>query len=311
MCQSKGENHMQRDYQLFTGPAELHKAINMLRGIVAGISTDGVVRSEEIQELVHWCELHEDMSDRHPFSEIIPVVESACEDGVITDEEAKDILWVCSSFAASGNYYDEITSSIQFLSGMIHGVMADNELNDDEIKSLYSWVQANEFLAGTYPFDELYSLLSSILADHIITEDERNTLLAFLSNIIEFKDSLNLDESKFSDLRSKYSVDGICATCPEIHFEGKSFCFTGEFVHGKRSEIAARAQALGGIVKSAVSKKTNYLVVGNAGNPCWAYACYGRKIEEAVNLRKNGAPILIVNETDFWDALEDKEAGIE
>ena len=64
-------------------------------------------------------------------------------------------------------------------------------------------------------------------------------------------------------------------------------------------------------MKSIVTKKTDYLVVGNAGNPCWAYACYGRKIEEAMQLRKEGAKIVIVNETDFWDCVDDMQAGIE
>ena len=40
-------------------------------------------------------------------------------------------------------------------------------------------------------------------------------------------------------------------------------------------------------------------------------ACYGWEIEEAVQLRKEGAPAVIVNETDFWDALDDANAGIE
>lgn len=62
---------------------------------------------------------------------------------------------------------------------------------------------------------------------------------------------------------------------------------------------------LGGKVRTSVSAKTDYLIVGNAGNPCWAYACYGRKIEQAVSLRKEGVGIMIVNETDFWDAVED------
>ena len=75
--------------------------------------------------------------------------------------------------------------------------------------------------------------------------------------------------------------------------------------------MAEAVRALGGVVRSSVNAKTDYLVVGNAGNPCWAYACYGRKIEEAVQLRKEGASVVIVNETDFWDALDDANAGIE
>lgn len=298
------------EYRRFTKPAELHKAINTLRGIVAGLATDTKVDATEIQELTHWCSLHEHLRNRHPFSEILPVIETACSDGILSDDEAQDILWVCSSFADSGVYYDNITSSIQFLSGLVHGIMADGELSDGEVRALRSWTNANDYLAGTYPFDEINSLLSSILDDKKIDLEERESLMAFLSNLIEFKDSFNLVEKDFVDMRKKYSVPGICASCPEIHIAKHTFCFTGESYRSTRKDICDTIESLGGIFRNNVSSKTNYLVVGNAGNPCWAYACYGRKIEEAVALRKNGEHIIIVNETDFWDAVDDALAGI-
>ena len=49
----------------------------------------------------------------------------------------------------------------------------------------------------------------------------------------------------------------------------------------------------------------DYLVIGAEGNPCWSYACYGRKVERAVELRKEGLRIMIVHERDFHDALVD------
>ena len=198
-----------------------------------------------------------------------------------------------------------VTSSIQFLNGMLHGLLADGKLSDHEIMTLKAWIDANDFLAGTYPFDEINSLLYVILEDNIITEQERETLMALFSDVIDFTSSYNLSEKEFARLREKYSISGICAVCPEISFEGKIFCFTGESYRAKRSEIAETVANLGGIARTSVSAKTDYLIVGNAGNPCWAYACYGRKIEEAVNLRKQGAGIVIVNETDFWDAVDD------
>ena len=299
-----GDTMEEKEYRQFTKPAELHKAINTLRGIIAGINTDTQVSKDEINELTHWCQLHAHLSDRHPFSEIIPIVESACADGVVTEDEAKDILWVCSSFADSGAYYDAITSSIQFLAGLVHGIMADGEISDSEITALQSWINANEFLAGCYPYDEINSLLGTILEDKKIDEDERKTLLAFLSNLVEFKNSFNLNEKDFSDLKDTYSVPGICASCPDVQIEGRTFCFTGESYRATRKQINDVILRLGGTLKGTVSKKTDYLVVGNAGNPCWAYACYGRKIEEAVQLRKAGAKIIIVNETDFWAAVD-------
>lgn len=296
------------DYRQFTTPAELHKAINTLRGIVSGISCDVRISRDEINELTHWCLVHGYLRNRHPFSEIIPAIEKACEDDVITEEESQDILWVCSSFADSGSYYNAVTSSIQFLSGLVHGIMADGVITDREIAILQKWIEDNDFLAGTYPFDEINSLLTEVLEDKVITEEERNSLMAFFSNLIDFKNSYNLVEHDYTNLRDKYSVDGICAMCPEVTIEGSLFCFTGESYKGTRKEIFATIEELGGTCRSSVSKKTHYLIVGNAGNPCWAYACYGRKIEEAVKLRKEGAQVVIVNETDFWDAVEDARA---
>lgn len=298
------------DYRTFTKPAELHKAINTLRGIVAGINSDKTVGSAEIAELTHWCELQANLRDRHPFSELLPVIEAACADGVVTEDEAKDILFLCNNFVDNSSYYDVVTSSIQFLSGLIHGLMADGELSDNEIITLKSWVAANDFLTGSYPFDEINSLLSEILADKKITQDEREQLMAFFGNIIDFSSSYNLAAPDFAELREKYSISGVCASCPEITFQDKLFCFTGESYRAKRADIGVVIARLGGALRSGVTKKTNYLIVGNAGNPCWAYACYGRKIEEAVALRKEGARVTIVNETDFWDAVDDALAGI-
>ena len=300
----------ERDYRQFTKPAELHKAINTLRGLVAGINSDMAVETAEVTELVHWCQVHGWLRDRHPFSEILPVVEQACEDGVVTEDEAKDILWLCNNFVDSSSYYDMVTSSVQFLAGMLHGLLADGELSDREIGTLRSWMDANDFLAGTYPFDEINSLLYAVLEDRKITSEEKEQLMAFFGNVIDFTSSYNLSEKDFSALKEKYSIGGICAVCPEIVFPDKIFCFTGESYRAKRAEIAAVIEQLGGTVNGSVSRKTDYLVVGNAGNPCWAYACYGRKIEQAMALRKEGASVIIVNETDFWDAVDDAQAGI-
>jgi hypothetical protein len=52
-----------------------------------------------------------------------------------------------------------------------------------------------------------------------------------------------------------------------------------------------------------VNQKTNYLLVGSDGNPCWAFSCYGRKVEKAVEMRKEGYSIQIINENDFWKVV--------
>ncbi len=63
--------------------------------------------------------------------------------------------------------------------------------------------------------------------------------------------------------------------------------------------------ALGGIPTKSLTKKTDYLIVGDNGNQAWAFACYGRKVEKALELRKNGHKISLIHEFDFMDAIED------
>ncbi len=298
------------DYRTFTKPAELHKAINTLKGLVAGITTDYQISEDEVNELSHWCISHYDLIDRHPFSELIPLIQSVYEDGVLTKEEMNNIVWLCNNFVSDSDYYNLVTSSLQFLSGLIYGIMADNKITDDEIFALKSWVTANDFLSGCYPFDEIESLILSILEDGKITDEERNILKAFFSNFIDLSTSYNLNEKDLSALKERYSISGICAVCQNIDFDGNLFCFTGQSSRTTRNEIASLIEDLGGKFNNGITKQTRYLIVGNNGNPCWAFSCYGRKIEEAIDRRKNGQNLTIINEVDFWDIVDDYKNNI-
>jgi NAD-dependent DNA ligase len=88
----------------------------------------------------------------------------------------------------------------------------------------------------------------------------------------------------------------------DVAFEGKLFCFTGTSSKGQRKDIAKKIASLGGKYHDTLVRETDYLVVGDKNNPCWVFSCYGRKIEQAIENRKNGLPIQIVKEVDFWDA---------
>lgn len=295
------------EYRPLAMKAELHKAVNTLSGIIAGITTDNEISDDETNELANWCLLHQNLETKHPFCELIPKIKEAYEDKIITEEEKKDIIWMCNSLVSDSVYYDLATSSLQFLFGLFHGVMADGKLTDDEIKKIQKWVRDNDFMQGCYPFDEIRSLLSTVLFDGIVTTEERGLLIAFMSEFIDTSESYNLSEHEMESLRTKYSISGICSLCDEIDFEDHLFCFTGKSSQASRKEIVSAINYHGGKYNDRITKNTDYLIVGSLGNPCWAYSCYGRKVEEAVNIRKNGGKIKIISETDFWDVIEDIE----
>lgn len=290
-------------YRKFTGPAEHQKAINSFLGLLEGISLDGVVDEAETNELKNWYDLYRPYIDRHPFSEILPAVEEVLSDNVLTYEEVDALIWLCHQ-VKSKPYYDFITSEMQVLHGILHGILANNVITDQEIRALNRWQKVHFTLRGTYPFDEIYSLITTVLEDGVISEAERDCLRAFFSEFVDAHDSYNLSEKELEELRERYSVAGICAKDPDIAFAGRSFCFTGASSRACRSDIEALITDREGLCTNNVTKKTDYLIVGSEGNPCWAFSCYGRKIEKAMELRKAGRHIVIVNEHDFWSAID-------
>lgn len=97
--------------------------------------------------------------------------------------------------------------------------------------------------------------------------------------------------------------EGICAVDPKINIKDSLFCFTGKSSKASRRDFSELIIKNGGQFNNNVISNTDYLIIGNAGNPCWTFSCYGRKVEKAVKMRQEGRHIMIINELDFWDAI--------
>lgn len=298
-------NYDDLSYRKFTKKSEMDKVLNTLQGILTGITIDHQLNAAELKELKNWCDIHREYLDMHPFNELIPLIDSALEDNELTEDEVLDILWLCDKLRTGSKFYDTLTAGIQKLEGMLHGIMADNIITDYEIIKLKSWIEDHEYLVGCYPYDEIYSLLVTILADGIVTDDERDLLKVFFSEFVNLNNSENINQLEIDELKKQITIDGICAMCPDITIENHRFCFTGASNKTTREGFKNIVTSLKGKFTTSVSSKTNYLVIGNEGNQCWAYSCYGRKVEEAINLRKNGHKVVIVHENDFWDCIDE------
>lgn len=293
-------------YRKFTSKAEADKAINSLKGILLGIGFDKVVSPHEIIELENWCGLHEALIERNPFKEFMTLIQESIKNNSLDIDTIQDLYWLCQKYENDSIYYNGLTSDIQLLQGICHGIIADGIITDSEIFELDKWVAENTHLKGYYPYDELDSLLMSILKDKNVSENERKQLMAFFNEFtaIRDKNTEQIIRQNIADI----TISGICTVTPEISFNNKVFCFTGISQRAPRTELAKTVEYLGGKFINSISSKTNYLVIGDNGNPCWTYACYGRKVESAMTLRKTGVPILIIHENDFWDSAEDAKA---
>lgn len=288
-------------YAKFTTRAQLEKSVNSLLGIIEGISIDGAINSSEHDFLRLWLSEHAELQDRHPFNELVPVVQAVMADGVLTQEEREDIIWLCERLRST-EYYDKTTADLQRLHAILGGIVADGHISEEELRGLSSWLEDHDHLRTCWPYEEIGSLITTVLADKKIDEVEHKMLKDFFSEFIAVLDGRTIVSPSISE---GTALVGLCAVCPEIEFYGSRFCFTGASTRYTRSQLVETVSRLGGEVVPSMSAKVSYLVIGAEGNPCWAYACYGRKVEKAVELRKSGVRLLIVHENDFHDAVAD------
>ncbi len=275
---------------------EVEQAINTLKGVIQGLDIDREIDAEEIEGLKAWIGLYEPIRHLHPFNELLPVIESALEDHHLSAQEKADILWLCGQFSRKSGYLDRVSRSLQEMNGVLAGVLMDGELNEEEVFGLKRWLDKNQHLKTIWPYDEINSLVHSIIDDFQVTSDELSILQDFLATFLGMEVG---DEPGMEPDDVPYSLTGVCAKDPVIELQGKTFCFTGFHSELTPQELKSIVQQRGGSVVDEVDETVDYLVVGSEGNPCWAYACYGRKIEQAIALRQQGIPLMIVHEFDF------------
>lgn len=191
----------------------------------------------------------------------------------------------------SAKFRNDLNRSLGALVGIAQGLVCDRHLNDSEITFLKQWIEANESISITWPGDVVYARIQAVLADGIVTDEERAHLLDTLQKLI----GGSLEELESTTHVSELMFDPVTT----IEFAGRVFCLTGEFVFAPRSVCAAAIETRGGAVAGNVTKKLNYLVVGGLGSPEWKHGSFGTKVEKAVSLKRDGLPILIVHE-DYW-----------
>jgi len=289
------------EYIKFTTPQVLDKELHMLEGMLQGIAINNKINKNEINGLLDWCSKHELVSHKSPFNEIIPLIKKAAEDGIIDKEEKKDIIWVCNKYTTPNNYYNAITSDMQRMQGMLAGIVADGKIEKEELEPFSDWLTQHESLRTIWPFDEIDSLITEILKDGVIDEQEHHVLVNFCNQFLSDSTGMVLDLPMDNNLLRT----GVCSAMPDIVFDDKLFCITGKPKKGRKKDITEVIIKLGGDISLSVIQELDYLIIGGYGSDCWAFACYGRKVETAMNYRKEGLPIQIIHEFDFWDAVED------
>ena len=253
--------------------SKLETNINTLYGIIKGINYDKKIDDKEIEKLKVWVEDNRIYKQYALFDRIILKLEEILNDNKITEYEKIELEKLVTSINNS-KIYSESTLSLQILNGILDGIVCDQKVNQKEIENLNAWLKQNDYLKDVYPYDKVLLEVSKVLEDRILTEEESNYILGIFNEILH--PEFNNDENK--------------------DFDGKTFCLTGEFKNATKQEISKKLQDLGGIEKTGVSSKLNYLIVGGVGSESWKFGKIGGKQAKAQELNEKGANIKIIDE---------------
>ncbi len=74
------------------------RALQVLQGIVIGITCDNVLTADEVGSLKKWLEANDELCGNFPFDEIKAAVEQALADGVLTKQELDEMLLLFKSY---------------------------------------------------------------------------------------------------------------------------------------------------------------------------------------------------------------------
>lgn len=195
----------------------------------------------------------------------------------------------------SAAYRNDLNRSAGALIGIAQGFLCDGHLNDDEVRFLHNWLTQNESIATVWPGDAIYARVKDILADGVITNQERTYLTEMLQQLVGGSTEELAEATHVTELAIDRSAT---VAIPEA-----TFCLTGDFVFASRAHCESVIQKRGGFTSKTVTKKVNYVVVGGLGSSEWKHGSFGTKIEKAMQYKRQGIPLLIVHEDQWASAL--------
>lgn len=288
------------EYTRFNYFRNKDKLLANLISIIDGILSDGNIDEKEVLFLDTWLLESEEISNNYCVKAIRRRVSDILADGVIDKLEIDylkaDLIKIQEKLIDLPFLELNSTESDKhLLEGLCKGMLANHELTDAEIKYLNWFLSVNGALKNNYPGKELYSLVSEILKDGVITESERAELkLALLAFT-----GCDLELGIVDGLSTKLPLDNI----DTLNLKGATVCLTGEFLHGKRSVCEGEIKLQGATVISGITQKLDYLIIGTMSSKDWRYQAHGRKIEKAVEYRdEKGISLKIISE-EQWKSL--------
>lgn len=186
-------------------------------------------------------------------------------------------------------------------------------------ESIRHFANTFSYCEKTQTFRELLLILKAASSDKVITIDEAQFILQWLSqhpttekdkSIIPIKHDLELavkdgvidaDEQKSLLRQFRHLLDPFEPRPKKVILYDKNFVLSGVFKNGGNKDHAANfIIANGGTVYETVSRKIDYVVVGDVDCDEYAMGNYGTKVKRALEIQGENYPIRVIKEEDLF-----------
>lgn len=259
------------------------RSYNEFIGYAKGIVADNKIDIEEAKQIALWLDANAVyLYDYIDIDLLINTIKHAIDDDVITDEESIELI----KFIKYILYTDEFSDEIDYILGFMRGISANNIITEKEAKALFNAIKKCRYYKTTFPISKVYEYFKNNKDFSDNTE-----LLNILKNIY--------GGNLITNAKASLSCLPVDNPQPDIEFKDKIFTLTGEFAFGSRAQCVKEIEKHGGKFSKNVTQNINYLVIGSIGSDEWAHSSFGRKIEKALQFKKQGKNIIIISE-DHW-----------
>lgn len=280
-----------------SSPRNRRKAVLGLIGLLRGMTADRIINDLEALYLRSWLENNRYLSNDPDSIDLLDAISDILIDGKIESAQRDDLITLATDIAyyrKTDTLAAEYTSDDfrnEFLT-YLQGINADKVISLVEARALQHWLGNHPEHATTWPMKSVLQRISQCLADNHISEEE-STELTNMFNSMTGCDFFN------TGIAGGLSAWSFLEYQPDYSLKNRTIAFTGTFSIGARAFLKEHAITAGATVKTGVSKQLDALYVGSILTPDWMFTSHGRKIQQALDLKDKGHPILLLCEDSF------------
>lgn len=268
-----------------------------LRGILQGVVADKELNEDELVFLDMWLQ-SSNAEKTGDTVDLLDLIADVVEDGIISGEELLEIHALINDIIEYGTEASSvIEKTMNELIGILKGISADEKITEEEFHYLDNWINKNEHITDEWIVSQIIDKIKEIKADGELTHDELDNLLPIIKRL----SGQSFAETGLADggVSEVFSTDIEC-----FSHNGKTICFTGAFVNGKRTSIENVAKEFGATTVSNVTNNVDALIIGTFSSKDWRFSSYGRKIEKALKQQQKGHHIIILSERQWMKTIK-------